>query len=143
VLANVASLVSGGLEDSADLLLNDQNRHRRWRPILCLGNISRRGEHFCSLPSTDGADRNDPKGPSMKTYTLTAVIWQEKEGYVSKCPETGVASCGDSPEEALPNLREAVELYLENAKRLGLIRDLEGSLTARGKFTASFEAAVA
>jgi predicted RNase H-like HicB family nuclease len=79
----------------------------------------------------------------MKTYTLTAVIWQEKEGYVSKCPETCVASCGDSPEEALQNLREAVELYLENAKRLGLIRDLEGSLTAPGKFTASFEAAVA
>jgi predicted RNase H-like HicB family nuclease len=62
---------------------------------------------------------------------------------VSKCPETGVASCGDSPEEALQNLREAVELYLENAKRLGLIRDLEGSPTAPGKFTASFEAAVA
>jgi predicted RNase H-like HicB family nuclease len=83
------------------------------------------------------------KGPRMKTYTLTAVIWQEKEGDVSKCPETGVASCGDSPEEALQNLREAVELYLENAKRLGLIRDLEGGLSARGKFTASFEAAVA
>jgi len=54
-----------------------------------------------------------------------------------------VASCGDSPDEALENLREAVELYLDNAKRLGLIRELEGGLTARGKFTASFEAAVA
>ena len=40
-------------------------------------------------------------------------------------------------------MREAVELYLENAKRLGLIRDLEGGLTARGKFTASSEAALA
>jgi predicted RNase H-like HicB family nuclease len=79
----------------------------------------------------------------MKTYTLTAVIWREKEAFVSKCPETGVASCSDSPEQALRNLREAVELYLDNAKRLGLIRDLEGSLTAHGKFTALFEAAVA
>jgi predicted RNase H-like HicB family nuclease len=79
----------------------------------------------------------------MKGYTLTAVIWKEKQGYVAKCPATGVASCGDSPDEALENLREAVEVYLDNAKRLGLIRELEAGLTARGKFTASFEAAVA
>ena len=78
----------------------------------------------------------------MQTYMLTAVIWKEKEGYVSKCPETGVASCGDSPEEALQNLKEAVELYLENAKLLGMLKDMQPSLVATGKFTASFEAAV-
>ena len=37
------------------------------------------------------------------------------EGYVARYPETGVASCEDSPEEALRNLKEAVELYPENA----------------------------
>jgi len=78
----------------------------------------------------------------MRTYKLTAVIWQEKEGYVSKCPETGVASCGDSPEEALRNLKEAVELYLENASRLGMLKEMQETLTASGKFTASFEAAI-
>ena len=57
----------------------------------------------------------------MKNYKLTAVIWREKEGYVSKCPELGVASVGDSVEEAMKNLKEAVELYLENAKELGII----------------------
>ncbi|MCK6554119.1 type II toxin-antitoxin system HicB family antitoxin [Candidatus Binatia bacterium] len=78
----------------------------------------------------------------MRTYSMTAVIWKEKDAYVSKCPETGVASCGDTPEEALNNLKEAVELYLDNAKRLGLLRELRPILTAPGKFTASFAASV-
>jgi len=45
-------------------------------------------------------------------------VWKGSEGYVSKCPELGVASCGDSFEDAVTNLREAVELYLEKAKEL-------------------------
>ncbi len=56
----------------------------------------------------------------MKTFDYTAVVWKEKEGYVSKSPESGVASCGDSIPEAMENLKEAVDLYLENAKTLGL-----------------------
>ena len=51
----------------------------------------------------------------MLTYKLTATIWREPEGYVAKCSEPGVASAGDSPSEALVNLMEATELYLENA----------------------------
>ena len=78
----------------------------------------------------------------MAKYTLTATIWKEKDAYVSKCPETGVASCGDSPEEALRNLKEAVELYLENAKQLGMLKDVREALVASGKFMATFEAAV-
>ncbi len=79
----------------------------------------------------------------MKSYKLTVVVWKEKisdkdiapgfasfrdllkakegkEVYVSKCPELGVSSCGDTPQEAEENLKEAVELYLENAKALGM-----------------------
>lgn len=56
----------------------------------------------------------------MKRSALTAVLREEDGVYVSECPELGVASCGDTPEEALVNLKEAVELYLENAKELGL-----------------------
>ncbi|MDI6760644.1 MAG: type II toxin-antitoxin system HicB family antitoxin [Candidatus Brocadiaceae bacterium] len=78
----------------------------------------------------------------MKTYKLTAVIWKEKEGYVSKCPELGVASCGDSAEEALENLKEAVGLYLENAKTLGMLDEVEEALTASGRLTTSFEVAL-
>lgn len=76
----------------------------------------------------------------MKVFGYTAVIWKEAEGYVSKCPELGVASCGDSFDEGVRNLREAVELYLANATELDMIEDVEESLTTREKFTAHLEA---
>jgi predicted RNase H-like HicB family nuclease len=43
----------------------------------------------------------------------TAVIHQEGEFYVAICPETGTGSQGMSIEEAIANLKEATELYLE------------------------------
>ena len=45
---------------------------------------------------------------------VTAVLTPEDDGYVAYNPETGTASQGDTIEEALSNLREAVELYLED-----------------------------
>jgi predicted RNase H-like HicB family nuclease len=45
---------------------------------------------------------------------LTAVLWREDDAWVSYNPETGVASCGGTYEEAAAMLREAVELYLED-----------------------------
>lgn len=75
----------------------------------------------------------------MKTFDYTVVVWKEKEGYVSKCPELGVASCGDSIIGATENLKEAVELYLENAEALGLLEDIEESLTTKEKFTSHVE----
>ncbi len=50
----------------------------------------------------------------MKKITLTAVIRREGNIYVALCPETGTASQGSSIQEALQNLREATELYLED-----------------------------
>ena len=49
---------------------------------------------------------------SMQTYRLTATIWKEPEGYVARCSELGVASAGDSPSDALANVKEVTELYL-------------------------------
>jgi len=72
-------------------------------------------------------------------FEYAAVVWREGESYVSKCPELGVASCGDTFEEATDNLKEAVELYIENAKELNLLEDIEDSLTTKEKFTANFE----
>lgn len=45
---------------------------------------------------------------------LTASVWQEEDMYVAKCLELRVASQGSTREEALANLKEAVELYLED-----------------------------
>lgn len=78
----------------------------------------------------------------MNIYGYTAVMWKETAGYVSKCPELGVASCGDSFEEAVSNLREAVELYLENAKELNMLEEVAESLITKEKFTAHLEAVI-
>jgi len=49
----------------------------------------------------------------MKVQTFTAVIHREEGLYVATCPELGTVSQGDSIENALANLKEATELYLE------------------------------
>jgi predicted RNase H-like HicB family nuclease len=78
----------------------------------------------------------------MKTYKFTSVIWKEKESYVSKCPELGVASCGSSIEEALKNLKEAVELYIENARELGMLNQIKKEFKYQERFTSTLEVAV-
>jgi predicted RNase H-like HicB family nuclease len=49
----------------------------------------------------------------MSVKTLTAVLHQEGTLWVAECPEIGTVSQGPSIEEAVANLREATELYLE------------------------------
>jgi len=51
----------------------------------------------------------------MKRLPLTGLLEREGDGYVSLCPELDVASQGRTVEEALANLREAVELFWETA----------------------------
>jgi predicted RNase H-like HicB family nuclease len=54
---------------------------------------------------------------------LTAIIYPDSE--VAECPEIGTARHGHTEEEALANLREATDLYLESfpthALMLGLL----------------------
>ena len=45
--------------------------------------------------------------------TFTASVAQEGEWYVAQALEVDVASQGESVDEALANLREAIELYFE------------------------------
>ncbi|HEY7348677.1 MAG TPA: type II toxin-antitoxin system HicB family antitoxin [Ktedonobacterales bacterium] len=49
----------------------------------------------------------------MSVRTFAAVIHKEENLYVAECPEVGTTSQGTSIEEALANLKEATELYLE------------------------------
>lgn len=49
----------------------------------------------------------------MAIRVFTAVIRQEEDLYVAECPEVGTVSQGQSVEEAIANLKEAAELYLE------------------------------
>lgn len=49
----------------------------------------------------------------MATRIFTAVLHKEEGLYVAECPEVGTVSQGYTVEEAVTNLREATELYLE------------------------------
>ena len=49
----------------------------------------------------------------MTFKTFTAVIHKEENLYVAECPEIGTVSQGETIEDAVANLKEATELYLE------------------------------
>lgn len=49
---------------------------------------------------------------------VTTVIQQEDDWYVAKCIENSVASQGRTLDEAMANLKEALELYFEDTENL-------------------------
>jgi predicted RNase H-like HicB family nuclease len=49
----------------------------------------------------------------MTTRIFTAILHKEEQLWVAECPEAGTVSQGVSVEEAVANLKEATELYLE------------------------------
>ncbi len=48
--------------------------------------------------------------------SMSFVIWREDEHYVAQCLNVEVSSFGSSIEEAIKNLKEAVELYFQHEK---------------------------
>ena len=44
---------------------------------------------------------------------FAATVWREGKWYVAQCLEVDVASLGETEDEALANLKEALELYFE------------------------------
>lgn len=51
----------------------------------------------------------------MKRTSLHATVWKEDDWYVARCIEVNVASQGKSHQEAVNNLKEALELYFEDS----------------------------
>lgn len=50
-------------------------------------------------------------------FNLTYIIWKEGKHYVSQCLNIDISSFGKTKKEAIDNLEEAVELYLEDASK--------------------------
>ena len=46
-------------------------------------------------------------------HIMNYIVWKEDEFFVSECLNMGVSSFGDTKDEAVANLKEAVELYFE------------------------------
>jgi len=60
------------------------------------------------------------KRRSMRSYRFSVVIERDKDGYFAFCPELqGCYSQGDTYEEALGNIRDAVQLHLEDRLESG------------------------
>lgn len=51
----------------------------------------------------------------MATKTFTAIIHKEEDMYVAECLEVGTVDQGETIEEAIANLKEATQLYLEES----------------------------
>ena len=58
---------------------------------------------------------------------FAATVWREGNWYVSQCLEIDIASQGESEQEALANLKEALELHFEapQSTRLPEVRMIE------------------
>ena len=64
----------------------------------------------------------------MSTSRYTAILEKEADMYVALCPELDVASQGVTVEEAIANLKEAVELFLECADPGEIKRRMHGEI---------------
>lgn len=67
--------------------------------------------------------------------SFTAVLHKEEDMYVAECPEVGTVSQGKNIDEAVSNLKEATELYLEEfpakEKRKTWLTTFEVAIDAR------------
>lgn len=56
----------------------------------------------------------------MEKYTLPIVIEKDEDGYFAMCPALqGCYSQGDTYEEALENITDAIQLYIEDIHESG------------------------
>ena len=77
---------------------------------------------------------------SAGEVALTAEFELEDGQYVARCVELGTASCGDTVEEAVENIAEAIAVHLNALEKLG---QLEEVLRAAGVVVATPERTVA
>jgi len=52
------------------------------------------------------------------------IVFKENKTYVAYCPELDVSSCGNSIEHAKEMLKTAVRLFLEEAEKMGTLKDI-------------------
>ena len=56
----------------------------------------------------------------MKTYRFSVVVEKDQEGYFAFCPELqGCYTQGETYEEVLENIKDAIRLHVEDRKEVG------------------------
>ncbi|HLD42666.1 MAG TPA: type II toxin-antitoxin system HicB family antitoxin [Candidatus Nanoarchaeia archaeon] len=71
---------------------------------------------------------------------FTAIIRKGEKQFVALCPEIDVVSQGYTIEEALENLKEAVELYIEE---MGVPKEFKGKEAIIARFSLKEHAKIA
>ena len=67
----------------------------------------------------------------MRHISFDALVWREGDVFVSQCLNVEVSSYGDTVEDALDSLKEAVELHLSGASEEEVFKMIE----ARSEFS--------
>ncbi|MBF8267945.1 MAG: HicB family protein [Dehalococcoidia bacterium] len=82
-------------------------------------------------PTCDKLDSDETLGANMRRR-FTATLWQEGNWHVAQCLEVDVASQGETEEEALANLEEALALHFEEPRATALptVRQVEVEVSA-------------
>lgn len=52
------------------------------------------------------------------------IVFKEDKTYVAYCPELDLSSCGASVNHAKEMLKTAVKLFLEEAEKMGTLKDI-------------------
>ena len=67
----------------------------------------------------------------MKSQTLHTIVWKENEIFVAKFLELELASQGKTRKEAVINLKEALDLYLEDEPKSNISFPLIENVTSQ------------
>ena len=70
-----------------------------------------------------------------RELALTVQVWKEGATHVAYSPELDISSCAKTASQAKLRLREALELFLEEAQKTGALDDIlaEAGFERRGK----------
>jgi predicted RNase H-like HicB family nuclease len=108
----VASLSSSKISASAEPVDKILQILRANNPVEEAKNLSQAQQ--AQTPENESTQiQFGSSGSQAISRTFTAVLYWEEDVYVAECPEVGTASQGETIEEAIANLKEATELYLE------------------------------
>lgn len=60
----------------------------------------------------------------MIKMNFDMIVFLKGETYVAYCPELDLSSCGSSVRHAKEMLRTAIRLFLEEAEKMGTLKDI-------------------
>ncbi len=60
----------------------------------------------------------------MISIDFDIVLFQEKETYITYCPELDISSCGETADQAKERVKTAVRLFVEEAEKMGTLETI-------------------